>query len=192
MNEVSLAQLSRGLYVSILIFVSAIMASGCTKDSSPSPTNNPRIDARKLSLPSVGTTVLMPLAKDVPVVQSGSSGPQKNVLLLVLADTKPLAYDSTATLQLFNSASDEQAVYSFTAAELKAMSVTTHCPPAVAKYLDGAKAGEVLFCGGALDLSKIHYLVLKESESDKDFATSYTVDFVDQANDVVAITMAFN
>jgi len=158
-------------YSLLMIYSCAMALSGCAKDFSATvvtPLDNPRALARQLSMPAVGQSIIM-----MPVSAHSD-------------------WNSKATLLFYKNAGDLEPVYSFKISELQNMAQSTRCSNEVKEYLKGVKTGETLFCNESLDLSKVHHFVLKESETDMDFATSYTIDFTDKKRDVIAITITFN
>jgi hypothetical protein len=152
---------------------------------------NPRSEIRLLHTPKIGEKIVLPAITDPSEAQATISDSQPNLYLLILSDTQPLSFNSGATLSFYAAAGDKTPVYSYKVSDFKNMAQTTNCSQQVSKYLIDKKPGEVMFCNGALDLKKVHYFVLKESDTDNDNATGYTVDFVDAHNGVVAVTLAF-
>ena len=178
-----------------MIYSCAMALSGCAKDFSATvvtPLDNPRELARQLSMPAVGQSIIMmPVSAHSDQVTSLPLA-VPNIFLKIQADAQPLDWNSKATLLFYKNAGDLEPVYSFKISELQNMAQSTRCSNEVKEYLKGVKTGETLFCNESLDLSKVHHFVLKESETDMDFATSYTIDFTDKKRDVIAITITFN
>lgn len=167
-----------------IIFISL---AGCSQNGG---SGNPRIAQRQAmqNLPAIGTTVLIKAMDNSATANSVPSSVQ-NVMLMVLADAAPLSYGAHGKLLMFAKHEDAEPVYSFTPQELKDMATTTHCSAELIAMMTTATGGEAMFCGGSLDLTKVHYFVFKEDDGGKDAATSFVVDFTKPDRNLVGITI---
>ena len=140
---------------------------------------------------AVGSSVtLMPVPIKSPVA-TGQSDAYPNVHLVVNYEGKILSPDDKAEVWIYESPGATTPLYKLSTSDLVNAYKTTKCTSQLVTHLNNALKGDGLFCGGALDVKRMHYFVLKIPGHADETATSLIHEYSDPGDQVVSIVIPF-